>query len=319
MPSESEPSGVLLVDKPVGPTSFEVVKRVRRALRVKSAGHTGTLDPNASGLLPVCVGDATRIATFVTEGEKVYEGLVRFGVTTDTLDLLGKVLQTRDASHLRQAEIALAIESIVGTQGQAAPMYSARKVDGRRLYELAREGKEVEREEREITVAEARLLGWASPDARILFRCSKGTYIRVLAADLGERLQVGAHLAGLRRTASGALNVLEALPLERIEARGVDSRAELRSVERVLSDMPSLKLDERLAASVAFGNSIEGPQLERLGLASPVAGQKVTLLGPDELIVAIGEGVDSGGVRLVRVLRARVGPGTYRRGAAASE
>ena len=252
----SDISGVILVDKTVGPTSFDVVRSVKRALRVKSAGHTGTLDPNASGLLPVCVGDATRIASFVTDGDKSYEGLVRFGVTTNTLDSEGEVLETRDCAHLTQNAVEQAIATIVGPQDQAAPMFSARRVGGRRLHELAREGVEVEREARQITVYAATLLSWNAPDALVRFHVSKGTYIRVLAERLGELLDVGAHLAQLRRTESGHLSVSQALPLADIEAlansdaEGLHSR--LRSTDDVLLGLPYLhvRLDERGAAAV---------------------------------------------------------------------
>jgi tRNA pseudouridine55 synthase len=281
---------------------------VRRALRVKSAGHTGTLDPNASGLLPLCLGDATRIASFITEGTKVYDGVVRFGVETATLDAEGTVTATRDASHLDRQVIEGAVAQLIGRQTQITPMYSARKVDGKRLYELAREGQEVERPEHEITVERAELLDWAPPDATVRIRCSKGTYIRSLAALLGERLETGAHLKALRRHASGALNVSDALPLDTIlrlsESDPAALAARILTVEQALVELPALRLDQRTAISVAFGNPVPPGMFAVL----PV-GAKVRLLDPEGWVVAVGEAAVGGGFRLARVLRARTGPG----------
>jgi tRNA pseudouridine55 synthase len=313
-----EISGVVLVDKPVGPTSFDVVRSVKRAFKVKSAGHTGTLDPNASGLLPVCIGDATRIASFVTDGDKTYEGLVRFGITTNTLDSEGEVIAQRDASHLTRESVEKAIATIVGPQAQAAPMFSARRVDGRRLHELAREGIEVEREARTITVYEAQLLSWNGPDALVRFHVSKGTYIRVLAERLGELLDVGAHLAQLRRTASGSLSVKESLPLSQIEElAGTDPaslRQQLRSTDAVLLGLPYLqvRLDERGAASVSFGNPVEATALRSIGIAPRAEGERALLIAPDGSVTAVGEFDSNSRIRLVRVLRAQTGPGHYR-------
>lgn len=309
MSSPAGPSGVLLVDKPVGPTSFDVVKAVRRALRVKSAGHTGTLDPNASGLLPICLGDATRIASFITDGSKVYSGVVRFGVETDTLDSEGKVTATHEAGHLQQSEVAAAVAGLVGRQEQITPMYSARKVDGRRLYELAREGQDVERPAHEITVEEAVMLDWAPPDATIRIRCSKGTYIRSLAAVLGERLGTGAHLKALRRLASGPLNVSDALPLEAVvqlvETDPAALLARILTVEQALLELPEIRLDARTAISVAFGNQVPPGMFPALP-----PGAKVRLVDPEGFVVAVGESTAGGAIRLARVLRARTGSGS---------
>jgi tRNA pseudouridine55 synthase len=314
----TELSGVILVDKPVGPTSFDVVRAVKRALKAKSAGHTGTLDPNASGLLPVCVGDATRIASFVTDGDKTYEGLIRFGVTTNTLDAEGEVLETRECGHLTQSAVEQAISTVLGPQDQAAPMFSARRVGGRRLHELAREGIEVEREARQITVHEAQLLSWTLPDALVRFHVSKGTYIRVLAERLGELLDVGAHLAALRRTKSGHLSVSQALPLTEIEAlAGSDAdglKGRLLTTDEVLLGLPYLhvRLDERGAAAVSFGNPVEASTLRQLNLPGLDPGSRTLLIDPAGAVVAVGEFDGTGRIRLVRVLRSQVGPGNYR-------
>lgn len=310
--------GVLLIDKPVGPTSFDVVRVVKRALKVKSAGHTGTLDPNASGLLPICLGDATRIATFITDGPKVYDGVVRFGIETDTLDIEGAVTRTSDASSLTQGQVAAAVAALVGTQDQIVPMYSAHKVDGRRLYDLAREGKEVERPTQRITVESAELLSWSAPDATIRVRCTKGTYIRSLAALLGQQLEVGAHLAALRRRESGGMSVDAAVPLadfvrlaetDRPAAEGL-----LRSVEQALLELPECRLDQRKAMSVGFGNAPEPADRRAFGWPEWPPGTVVRLTDPAGLVVAVGAALADGGIELRRVLRAHVGPGKSKPG-----
>lgn len=313
LPPASAVNGVLLVDKPVGPTSFDVVQRVRKALRTKKAGHTGTLDPNASGLLAVCLGDATRIATFLVEGTKSYRGTVRFGVTTDTLDPQGTVLETRDASHLTRGAVEAAVAGLVGVQSQVAPMYSAKRVGGKRLYELAREGEEVEREAFDVTIEEARVEAFENPDATIFVRCSKGTYIRTIAQTLGELLGTGAHLATLRRLASGQFDVTRALPLAEIERRGPEGTlaSEILTVEQALQALPALALDERRAIAVSFGNALLPEHHELLGLPLLAAGSKARLVAPDGLVIAVGESDGAGTVKLLRVLRSRTGPGTH--------
>jgi tRNA pseudouridine55 synthase len=308
-------SGVLLIDKPVGPTSFDVVRSVKHALRVKSAGHTGTLDPNASGLLPVCVGDATRIAAFITAGVKEYEGVVHFGVTTTTLDAEGEITAQREvALTLEQVEAEVA--RLVGRQDQVVPMYSAHKVGGRRLYELAREGLEVERPSHEITVEEARLVEWAPPKARIQVRCSKGTYIRSLAALLGERLGVGAHLSALRRLSSGPFRVDAALDLAGFtalaKANPEAARGRLLTVELALAELPECRLDARRAASVAFGNPVATADRAASGCPHLPAGAFARITDPDGAVVAVGESDAAGGLRLARVLRSKTGPGVGR-------
>jgi tRNA pseudouridine55 synthase len=305
--------GVVLIDKPVGPTSFDVVRAVKRALKVKSAGHTGTLDPNASGLLPICLGDATRIASFLTDGSKVYDGTVLFGVQTDTLDAEGTVTGTRACDHLTREGVEAAIATLVGTQDQIVPMFSAHKVGGRRLYDLAREGQEVERPTQRITVESATLLDWSPPRAVIRFRCSKGTYIRSLAALLGERLEVGAHLAALRRSETGGMSVDQALPLaafvELAAASRASAEARMHSVEQALAALPECRLDTRRAMAVGFGNAPGPADRPASGWPEMSIGTVVRLTNPEGLIVAVGQTLPNGGIELLRVLRANVGPG----------
>jgi len=310
MPSEAQ--GVVLVDKPGGMTSFDVVKAVRWVFRSKSAGHTGTLDPMATGLLPICIGDATRIAGFVTDGDKEYVGTVRFGATTDTLDAEGTVVATGDATGLTEGVVRAAIEALKGEVTLPPPMYSARKVDGKRLYELARAGVEVERTATTVTIREAEFLGFSAPDAVMRIRCSKGTYIRSLADHLGRTLGPGAHLAALRRTGVGRFGVGESIALDALKnLRDTPDALSslLRPVEDVLQELPGITLDARTAASVAFGNALTPELTQRFATAPLVAGTHLRLLDPDGFVVAVGLAQADGRVTLARVLRARTGPG----------
>src|SRR2546421_7207333 len=222
-----ELSGVVVVDKPSGPTSFDVVRRVKGRCKARRCGHTGTLDPTATGVLPICIGDATKIASFVSEGDKEYDAVVRFGVTTDTQDGAGRTVETRPLEGLGEERVREALGDFVGLVQQTPPMYSARKVDGKRLYELARAGEEVEREARTVHIEEARLLSFDPPDCRVFVRCSKGTYLRTLAHDLGERLGAGAHLRDLRRLRVGPFGIEEAVGLDVLMGAAKNSREEL--------------------------------------------------------------------------------------------
>ena len=204
-------SGVVVVNKPSGPTSFDVVRRVKGLFKAKRVGHTGTLDPTATGVLPICVGEATKVAGFIADGEKEYEATVRFGQVTDTQDAAGRVLETRPIEGVTEDRVREALRSFVGLIEQTAPMYSARKIEGKRLYELARAGEEVERAPRTVNVDEARMTFFQPPDCGIFVRCSKGTYLRTLAHDLGARLGSGAHLRELRRVRVGPFGIDESV------------------------------------------------------------------------------------------------------------
>src|SRR5262245_6450868 len=200
-------NGVLVIDKPQGPTSFEVVRRVRSALGLKKAGHTGTLDPMATGVLPVCLGEATKVAGLLTEGDKAYDAVIRLGVETDTQDAEGKVLAERPVPALDRAALEGALQRFRGTFTQVPPMYSAVKVSGKRLYELARAGEEVPREGREVTVHELLLRDFSSVELTLSVRSSKGFFVRTLAHDLGQALGCGAHVEAMQRAALGEFSI----------------------------------------------------------------------------------------------------------------
>jgi tRNA pseudouridine55 synthase len=217
MGQQIELDGVLLVDKPGQHTSHDVIARLRGILRTKKIGHAGTLDPMATGLLIVLVGKATRVSQFMISLDKEYEGAIELGKVTDSQDADGEVMETRPVPPLTEAEVQAAIRGFLGDQYQMPPMFSAIKIGGVPLYKKARKGEDVEREPRFIRVMSWDLLGFDPPQIRFRLRCSKGTYVRTLAHDLGAKLGCGAHLSALRRTATDRFNVAQALTLDQIE------------------------------------------------------------------------------------------------------
>lgn len=212
-----ELEGVLLVDKPRGLTSHDVVYRLRRKLQMKKIGHAGTLDPMATGLLIMLIGKATRISQYLMSTDKVYEGEATLGVVTDSQDAEGEVMETRPVPPLTEAQVREAMRGFLGDQYQTPPMHSAIKIEGVPLYKLARKGEEVEREPRFIRVMSFELTSFALPKIAFRLHCTKGTYVRTIAHDLGNKLGCGAHLSALRRTASGKFDLAQGLTLEQIE------------------------------------------------------------------------------------------------------
>jgi tRNA pseudouridine55 synthase len=216
-----ELEGVLLVDKPKGLTSHDVVYRLRRKLSMKKIGHAGTLDPMATGLLIMLIGKATRISQYLMSVDKAYEGEATLGVITDSQDAEGETMETRPVPPLTEAAVREAMKGFLGDQYQTPPMHSAIKIDGVPLYKLARKGEEVEREPRFIRVMAFDLLGFALPKLTFRLLCTKGTYVRTIAHDLGQKLGCGAHLSALRRTGSGQFNIGQCLTLDALEAMTV--------------------------------------------------------------------------------------------------
>jgi len=296
-------NGVLVIDKPQGPTSFEVVRRVRSALGLKRAGHTGTLDPMATGVLPVCLGEATKLAGLLTEGDKAYDAVVRLGVVTDTQDVTGTVLETRAVPPLSTELLEAALQRFRGTFSQVPPMYSAVKVKGKRLYERARAGESVERTPRQVTVYSLVLRDFSASECTLSVRCSKGFFVRTLAEDLGRALGCGGALKSLRRTASGPFGLDRALPLSQVEALGVagpEGRAELGarivSMADALPDLPVVRVSERDVAHVMHGVPLV------LGSSAPEG--RVRVLAPDGTLLAVGD-VHEGRLGYVRVVAPR--------------
>lgn len=213
----NQPEGVLLIDKPGGLTSHDVVDRVRRKLRMKRVGHAGTLDPMATGLLIILVGKATKLSQYLMSLDKTYEGTIELGKSTTTHDREGETVEEHPVPELDETTFKEFTKHFLGDQYQTPPMYSAKKVDGVPLYKLARKGKEIEREARVIHVSTFEVLKFELPCAEVRIRCSKGTYVRTIAHDLGEKIGCGGHLAALRRTAIEDFSVEDAIELAAFE------------------------------------------------------------------------------------------------------
>jgi len=251
--------GVLLLDKPSGLTSNAALQAARRLFSAAKAGHTGTLDPLATGLLPVCFGEATKFSADLLEADKTYEADLLFGVTTDTGDAEGAVLERRPVAFGR-AELEAVLSRFRGTISQIPPMYSALKRDGKPLYELARQGIEVERAAREVSIHELQLLDYEGDRCRLRVRCSKGTYIRTLAEDIGAALDCGAHLTALRRTAVSSLGICDAVTLDELNSLAEDERGRwLQAPDALLQTLPAVHLDEAAAARFSHGNPVSAP------------------------------------------------------------
>lgn len=256
--------GVININKSPGMTSHDVVSHLRRILDIKRIGHTGTLDPGAAGVLPICVGKATKIAELLTSMQKQYIAEVCLGVTTDTQDASGKAMQTLPVTAEKD-EIERTLKSFVGEISQIPPMYSAIKVDGKKLYELAREGKEVKREPRRITIYGIELIHTDLENHKFTMRvdCSKGTYIRTLCQDIGEALGCGAHMSALTRTRSGQFCIEDAVTLEEVEERVKRGETDfIRSVSDSLPWCPKIIVADRNAWRIRNGIAAEVAGLE---------------------------------------------------------
>ena len=252
--AERSGSGVLILDKPAGVTSHDVVNRVRRRTGCRRVGHAGTLDPMATGVLVVCVGAATRLIEYLQTDPKVYEAVVAFGMETDTQDITGAVIRRSDARHLTDEMIEERLQRFRGPIMQLPPMVSAVHVGGKRLYELARRGIEIERQPREVTVHSLTLLSFEpgpAPTARLRVECSSGTYVRTLAADLGRSLGCGAALAELRRTRAGRFGIEEAC--------NPDGPIGLIPIEEALDTMPKVRIGPETFAPLRDGQGIDVP------------------------------------------------------------
>jgi tRNA pseudouridine55 synthase len=248
--------GFLNINKPAGMTSHDVVAKIRRGLNIRKVGHAGTLDPLATGVLVICLGGATRLSDYIMHGTKRYTARVHLGITTDTYDTEGAILEERDATAISREDVERALTALRGDIRQIPPMYSAIKQGGRKLYDLARAGQTVEREARAVTITALDLLDWQPPRFTLDVVCSAGTYIRSLAYDLGETLGVGAHLAGLTRTASGNFTLENAVELETL-VTSANWQQSVISPQEALAGWPSLQLDDASIAHIQHGRGIE--------------------------------------------------------------
>jgi tRNA pseudouridine55 synthase len=251
-----EPFGFLVIDKPRGMTSHDVVTRVRRGTGIRRIGHAGTLDPMATGILVLCIGEATRLSEYVMNSHKVYEATILLGVETDTYDADGQIVVTADTSHLTPEVVEAALVHFQGEVQQIPPMYSALKHEGQRLYDLARQGEEIERQPRTVQL-ETVLLNMALPEVQLMIGCSPGTYIRSVAHDLGALLGVGGHLTSLCRMRSGSLR--EPIGWDTLTTAMQDGtwRRYLITEQIALADMPALYLDDEQADHVLHGRMIQ--------------------------------------------------------------
>jgi tRNA pseudouridine55 synthase len=249
--------GILNINKATGMTSHDVVAKIRKLLQQKRVGHAGTLDPAAGGVLPICTGQGTRVAEYLSESGKAYQAEIVFGVVTDTYDSEGRILRTADAVELALPQIEEALSHFLGPQMQVPPRYSAIKIQGQPAYKRARAGEEISLAPRSIAITHLKIIAWDAPRLTLAIECSKGTYIRSLAYDLGEHLGCGAHLGALLRTRSGPFLLVESITLEQLAEAAAAGRAaeHLFPADRALQDYPALLLDAATAGRVLHGNA----------------------------------------------------------------
>lgn len=289
-------NGILLLDKHPGITSNGALQRAKWLLRAKKAGHTGSLDPIASGLLPICLGEATKLSGFLLNTDKRYWVRVRLGIATTTADIEGEVVETKPVPPLTTEIIEAALEGFRGDILQVPPMFSALKHQGQRLYDLARQGIEVEREARPVTIYELRLEAFDTTYLDLDVHCSKGTYIRTLAEDLGQALGCGGHVEILRRTAVGQFAISEAHTLETLESlTDADRPSLLLPMDRIVSDLPAIQLSDELAFYLRKGEAVLVPKAPTEGMVTLYARQN---------FLGVGEVLDDGRIgprRLVKL------------------
>jgi tRNA pseudouridine55 synthase len=294
-------TGILLLDKPPGLTSNDALQRVKRFYRAAKAGHTGSLDPLATGLLPCCLGDATKFSAYLLDADKRYRVQVRLGVTTTTADAEGEVTATEPVVGIDEARVAEVLRGFLGTIEQLPPMHSAVKHQGQRLYKLARQGLEVERTPREIRIFALDLVSMELPEILLDVHCSKGTYVRTLAEDIGRKLGCGAHVAGLRRTAVGPYSETAGpfIGLDEIESLSREDEMQqldalLLPLDSALGHWPAVRLSADAAFYLRQGQAVLIPQAPTDGL--------VRLYDPSRIFVGVGSILDDGRVQPKRLI-----------------
>ena len=289
-------NGVVIVDKPAGITSHDVVDRVRKLLGVKKAGHTGTLDPMATGVLAVCVGEATKIASFLAGDDKGYEATMRLGVRTDTQDMTGRVV-TEQEPRVTEADVKAVLATFSGTITQVPPKYSAVKVRGKALYKWARKGVNVEAAARQVSIREIHVRGIALPLVSFAVTCSKGTYVRTLCADAGDRLGCGAALERLRRTASGIFREEDAVRLDGDSDDGIRATLErgLIPMSRALPGLRDIVIPPLLEQKLLKGHQPDVEGLAALQIPSLAAADVVKFVTGEGRLVALARMLVSAG------------------------
>ncbi len=285
------PEGVLVIDKPHGITSFDVVRRVRKAVKLSRVGHVGTLDPIATGILPVCLNRATKIVPFLVKGEKRYQAALKLGIETDTQDCTGKVVCQRQVPVLEELYVREVLQGFTGTSEQIPPMYSAVKVNGIPLYRLARKGLAVPRGPREVTIYRLDVVMVRLPYVSFEVTCSAGTYIRTLCADIGEALGCGAHLVELRRTGSGQFSIEDCLSLEDVMILSKVGTLEDRIIPlgEALRGFPKIVVGDATCESIRQGRGVSVFDLKKASIPSQMTGGCMKVLSRRGDLVAIVE------------------------------
>lgn len=291
-------NGILLLDKPVGITSNSALQQVKRLYQARKAGHTGNLDPLASGLLPICLGEATKLSAFLLDADKVYRGVCKLGARTTTGDGEGEVIERRPVGEVDRKRVLEVLESFTGEIQQIPPMHSAIKHKGQPLYKLAHQGIEIERQPRTVRIYKLELLRLEGDELEILVHCSKGTYIRTLAEDIGEALGYGAHLSALHRTGAGPFQEENAITLDRLRAvadEGLEALdALLLPMQHALENWPVVRLSGNAAYYLGQGQPVTVPQAPTSGL--------VRLVAEGERFIGVGNILDDGRVAPKRLL-----------------
>jgi len=281
--------GVIVINKHPGPTSTRIVEMIRKLMKNKKAGHLGTLDPMAKGVLPICLGKATKLTPFLMDKEKEYLATIKLGVVTDTYDKEGTVLEEKEVPTVTREEVEELLKDFTGEIEQIPPMYSAARHKGKRLYQLARKGEVVEREPKKVVIHELSCLEVNPPFIKVFIRCGKGVYIRQLAYDIGERLGCGGTLWDLVRTQACGFTLDEAVTLEELKDMTLEERQRLViPMAQAMKDVPALVLAGRLRWWVTMGNPLVTTPAE-LGLDSIEEGDLVKLLDQEGELVAVGE------------------------------
>ena len=293
-------NGILLLDKPAGMTSNAALQAVKKLYAARKAGHTGSLDPLATGLLPLCFGEATKVSGFLLDADKDYQVVCRFGERTSTGDAEGEVIEQRPVDNISEQQLRTVLDDFLGDIEQIPPMYSAVKHKGERLYKLARQGVEVEREPRQVTIFDLDLVHFEAPTAEIRVRCSKGTYVRTLVEDIGERLGCGAHVAGLRRLGVGPFDDTRMVTMEQLETVAAEGHYALDQLllpmESGLMQWPDVRLSGDAAFYLRQGQPVLVPK-------APTTGW-VRLYEGDSRFLGMGEILDDGRVAPRRLMQA---------------
>jgi tRNA pseudouridine55 synthase len=288
-------NGILLLDKPIGFSSNQALQKIKWLLKAAKAGHTGTLDPLATGLLPLCFGEATKFAHFLTDADKTYIATIKLGATTTTGDAEGEVLTTSPV-NVSRSEFEQACQQFTGEISQTPPMYSALKFEGKALYEYARAGVEIERQARLVTIHSIEVNSFAGDVAVVTVTCSKGTYIRTLAEDIGKQLGCGAHLIGLRRTATADYQIAQAVTLEQFEAMSEEERlAALAPPDSAVHYLPAITLDDDGAFYLLQGQAVWRSGTVPSGL--------LRLYNEQQVFLGLGELQDDGKIAPKRLMQ----------------